>query len=316
MLFPLFKSLGMSAEKAWRTVCIVPAVVGFCMGIITIKNSDDAPKGQYAEMKKHGTMAEVSAAASFRTGAMNFNTWLLFIQYACCFGVELTMNNAAATYFRVKFDLSTEKAAAIASLFGWMNLFARGVGGYLSDKANAKMGMRGRLAFQTLCLVMEGIMVYIFSNSNSLGLAIFLMVIFSSFVQAAEGSTYGIVPYVNPPATGAIAGIVGAGGNTGAVCFGLGFRNLETMSAFYLMATSIVVSGVLSLFIFIKGHAGLISGQDSPEVIAAYTKSVIAGQTLEIPEVDVKAAAKLQGSTATAATAPAYHDENFEEEEA
>merc|ERR1711998_678404 len=170
-----------------------------------------------------------------------------------------------------------------------------------------KMGMRGRLAFQTLCLVMEGIMVYIFSNSNSLGLAIFLMVIFSSFVQAAEGSTYGIVPYVNPPATGAIAGIVGAGGNTGAVCFGLGFRNLETMSAFYLMATSIVVSGVLSLFIFIKGHAGLISGQDSPEVIAAYTKSVNAGQTLEIPEVDAAAAAKLQGSTATA---PTYHDMN------
>jgi len=41
MLFPLFKSFGMSAEKAWRTVCIVPAVVGFCMGIITIKNSGE-----------------------------------------------------------------------------------------------------------------------------------------------------------------------------------------------------------------------------------------------------------------------------------
>jgi len=41
MLFPLFKSAGMSAEKAWRTVCIVPAVVGFCMGIITIKNSGE-----------------------------------------------------------------------------------------------------------------------------------------------------------------------------------------------------------------------------------------------------------------------------------
>lgn len=311
MLFPLFKSAGMSAEKAWRTVCIVPAVVGFCMGIITIKNSDDAPKGQYSEMKKHGTMAEVSAAASFRTGAMNVNTWLLFVQYACCFGVELTMNNAAATYFRVKFDLTTEKAAAIASLFGWMNLFARGVGGYLSDKSNAKMGMRGRLAFQTLCLVGEGVMVYIFANSNSLGFAIFLMVIFSSFVQAAEGSTYGIVPYVNPPATGSISGIVGAGGNTGAVCFGLGFRNLETMQAFYLMATCIVVSGVLSLFIFIKGHAGLIAGKDSPEVIAAYKKSsVSAGQTLEIPEVDAAAAAKLQGSSTK--TNPIY----IEEEEA
>ena len=91
-------------------------------------------------MKKNGTMAEVSAAASFRDVAANLNTWILFIQYACCFGVELTMNNAAALYFSGEFDLSTESAAAIASIFGWMNLFARGVGGFISDKANAKMG--------------------------------------------------------------------------------------------------------------------------------------------------------------------------------
>jgi NNP family nitrate/nitrite transporter-like MFS transporter len=95
------------------------------MGIITIKFSDDCPKGDYAELKKNGAMAEVSAAASFRSGAMNVNTWLLFIQYACCFGVELTMNNAAALYFKTSFDLTTEKAAAIASLFGWMNVFGK-----------------------------------------------------------------------------------------------------------------------------------------------------------------------------------------------
>ena len=146
-LFPLFK-LGMSAEMAWRTVCIVPAVVGFCLGGLIMRISDDAPKGMsyflfiqiralirtcffslvsiyilpgnYAEMKRNGSMPEISAAASFRSGAMNFNTWILFIQYGCCFGVELTMNNAAASYFKTRFDLTTEAAAAIASIFGWM----------------------------------------------------------------------------------------------------------------------------------------------------------------------------------------------------
>ena len=268
VLFPLFK-LGMSAEKAWRTVCIVPACVGMLTGFIILKISDDAPKGNYKEMKKNGTMPEVSAAASFRSGAMNFNTWLLFVQYACCFGVELTMNNAAASYFKSTFELTTESAAAIASIFGWMNLFARGVGGFVSDKANARMGMRGRLWWQTICLIIEGIMVLIFANTTSLGLAIFIMVIFSSFVQAAEGSSYGIVPYVNPPVTGSIAGIVGAGGNTGAVGFGLGFRQLETKQAFVLMGSCIIASGFLSLFVCIKGHAGLFTGQDSEEAIAA-----------------------------------------------
>merc|ERR1712125_287089 len=109
---------------------------------------DDAPKGNYAELKKYGAMPEVSAAASFRSGAININTWILFIQYACCFGVELTMNNAAALYFREQFGQTTESAAAIASIFGWMNLFARGLGGFFSDKLNQKMGMRGRLIVQ------------------------------------------------------------------------------------------------------------------------------------------------------------------------
>ena len=45
VLFPLFK-LGMSAEMAWRTVCIVPAVVGFLLGFLIMRISDDAPKGK------------------------------------------------------------------------------------------------------------------------------------------------------------------------------------------------------------------------------------------------------------------------------
>ena len=102
------------------------------------------------------------------------------------------MNNAAASYFHFKFELSIESAAAIASIFGWMNLFARGIGGYVSDKLNTKMGMRGRLLWQGINLILEGIMVFIFANSHSLGIAIFVLVIFSLFVQSAEGSTYGI----------------------------------------------------------------------------------------------------------------------------
>jgi len=263
LLFPLFKYFfDGDASKAWRTVSVVPAVVAFAIGVLIYFYSDDAPKGNYAELKKHGQMADVSASASFRQGALNLNTWLLFIQYACCFGVELTMNNAAALYFKEKFDLSTESAAAIASIFGFMNLFARGLGGYISDKGNARMGMRGRLWAQTICLMLEGALVLVFANTNSLGGAIAVMVFFSLFVQMAEGTSYGIVPYVDPPSTGAIAGIIGAGGNTGAVCFGLGFRNLEYKTAFVLMGSVIMVSSVLSLLIFIKGHAGLICGQD------------------------------------------------------
>jgi len=270
LLFPLFKT-GMSSETAWRTVCIVPACVGFLTGFTILRISDDCPKGNYKEMKANGIMNEVSASASFRDGAMDFNTWIFFIQYACCFGVELTMNNAAASYFKEEFGLTTESAAAIASIFGWMNLFARGLGGFTSDKMNSRMGMRGRLIWQMICLAIEGMMVLIFASTKSLGLSIFILVIFSSFVQAAEGSTYGIVPYVKPVATGSIAGIVGAGGNTGAVCFGLGFRQLpEIKQAFNVMGFTILGSAVITLFVRIKGHRSVLGGEDSEAVKAAW----------------------------------------------
>lgn len=264
-LFPLFKMFyGGDAEKAWRTVCVVPAAVAFTTGIVIKYISDDAPRGNYADLKKHGVMAQVSAAASFRSGAMNINTWILFIQYGCCFGVELTMNNAAALYFRDEFGLSTESAAAIASIFGFMNLFARGLGGWASDWGNKKWGMRGRLIALGGMLLAEGVLIFGFTYSNSLALAIVIMVFFSLFVQAAEGATYGVVPYVDPPATGTIAGIVGAGGNTGAVCFGFGFLYLDYRKAFIIMGACVCGSALLSALVFIKGSSSVFCGEDTP----------------------------------------------------
>lgn len=287
LLFPLFKSIFSGAddpaEKAWRTVCIIPAVVGFGFGLLIYFISDDAPKGQYADLKRHGAMPEISAAASFRSGSLNVNTWLLFIQYACCFGVELTMNNAAALYFKDEFGQSTESAAAIASIFGWMNLFARGLGGYFSDKCSAKAGMRGRIAVHTLFLLLEGVLVIVFANTGSLGVAILVMVFFSLCVQAAEGTSYGIVPYIDPPATGSISGIVGAGGNTGAVCFGLGFRNLDYYDAFILMGSTIIVSSLLSAFIYIKGHSALFCGEDEVIEASSDEKGAAGAGTLVVP---------------------------------
>ena len=78
------------------------------------------------------------------------------------------------------------------------------------------MGMRGRCLcwVQTILLAGEGGLVLVFANSGTLSGAIIVMIFFSLLVQqAAEGSSYDIVPYVvDPPATGSIAGVVGAGG--------------------------------------------------------------------------------------------------------
>lgn len=70
---------------------------------------------------------------------MNVNSWLMFCQYAACFGVELTMNNVAASYFSDEFGLSTSKAGIVASLFGLMNIFARSLGGMWSGESRGRL---------------------------------------------------------------------------------------------------------------------------------------------------------------------------------
>jgi NNP family nitrate/nitrite transporter-like MFS transporter len=263
ILFPIFKVLcGGDSEMAWRTVCVVPAVIAFATGVTIYFISDDSPKGNYHELKAHGVFPKVTTASSSYKGFSNCNSWLLFIQYACCFGVELSMNFAATLYFKDEFGQSTEAAAAIASIFGWLNLFARGVGGFASDYGFYKWGMRGRLWMQTIFLIMEGGFVLVFANTTSLAGSIATLVFFSLFVQAAEGALFAIVPYVDPPNMGSVIGIVGAGGNVGAVAFGFAFRELDYAAAFTIMGACILGSSVLSLFIKIEGHAGILWGKD------------------------------------------------------
>ena len=160
-------------------------------------------------------------------------------------------------------------AAIIASLFGWMNLFARFAGGKMSDMLNLSHGMRGRLFLQSICLLLEGALIVVFAQMQSLGAAIAVMCIFSIFVQAAEGAIYGVVPYVSTKVTGASAGIVGAGGNIGGIVFSSCFRQLPYKTAFVVMGGLVMGSSLLNVFIHIPGHAGLITGEDSEIVVTA-----------------------------------------------
>jgi len=270
ILLPLIQlGAGGNVAIAWRTVCIIPAVVCFVTGIVVYRISDDAPKGTYRELKAHGMFPKhLTAWSSFINVASNPNAWIFFIQYACSFGVELTMTNAAALYFQDQFGQSTAAAGAIASIFGWLNLFARGLGGFLSDWANYKWGMRGRLWAQFICLFSEGVMVLVFANSSSLTGSIVALVFFSMLVQMTDGTNFAIIPYIDPPNMGSVCGIAGAGGNSGAVAFGFAFKLLPYKTAFLIMGCSIIGVSFTTILVHIKGYRTLFWGKDlrvSPE---------------------------------------------------
>jgi len=144
----------------------------------------------------------------------------MILQYGACFGTELAMNAQLATHFRTYFQMEAGGASVLAGCFGLMNLFARSLGGIVSDKLFTKFGFPGRIWAQFLGLFFEGIFLLGFGfvdNSQPWYVALIVLLCFSIFVQMSEGTSYGVVPFMNPKQLACTSALAGAGGNLGAV---------------------------------------------------------------------------------------------------
>ena len=224
LLFGGILILGFEAGDAWRLAMVGPGALLLLLGIAYYLLTQDAPSGDFRELRQGGAARRAGGAmASFRAAAGDRRVWALFTVYAACFGVELTINNVAALYFHDRFSLGLAAAGVIAGLFGMMNIFARTLGGYFSDRVGARWGVTGRVRLLFLLVLVEGAALVLFSRIGVLAAAVATMIVFSVFVQMAEGATFGVVPFINPAALGGVAGIVGAGGNAGAVAAGFLF---------------------------------------------------------------------------------------------
>ena len=113
-------------------------------------------------------------------------------------------------------------------------------------------------AVHAVSLLAEGLVLVVFSYVEGVAMAIFTLVVFSIFTQAAEGTTFAIVPFVAPKSLGAVAGVVGAGGNVGAVVWGLMFMFGSSGPAGYRhLGGIIILSAFLTLGINIRGAGSL-----------------------------------------------------------
>lgn len=145
---------------------------------------------------------------------------MLFITYAACFGVEVFIHNIAAIYYVDHFHLSLKAAGLAAGSFGLLALFARALGGWLSDRAAARRGLGVRANLLCALMIGEGLGLVCFAHANGIALALVAMLVFGLFTHMACGATYALVPFIDRKALGGVAGIIGAGGNVGAVAAG------------------------------------------------------------------------------------------------
>jgi NNP family nitrate/nitrite transporter-like MFS transporter len=253
LIFAAIISLGAGKFLGWRLAMVIPGAVLLLTGIAYYFFTQDAPDGNFKELRDRGELpaADDKDHGSFLLAAKDLRVWALFVIYAACFGVELTINNIAALYFFDRFKLDLETAGIIASLFGLMNIFARTLGGVYSDKFAKNYGLGGRVKFLFAVLLLEGLALLVFSQMSVLILAISSMVVFSLFVQMSEGATYGVVPFINKKALGSVAGIVGAGGNAGAVAAGFLFRSesLTTQDGLLYLGLFVVIASAFAALV-------------------------------------------------------------------
>ncbi|MFT3926035.1 MAG: MFS transporter [Myxococcales bacterium] len=251
LLMASLVSLGVSQAWGWRLAMVVPGALMFVWGLLYSRVTQDYPAGNAEDgvtpLKKYGASHE----NAFLLACRDYRVWALFLTYASCFGVELTFHNLAALYYKDTFSLSLTAAGVVAGSYGLMNIFARGLGGYASDRVAMRFGIRGRVLLLGLLLVGEGVGLVLFSQMRTLPAAIAAMVLFALFTQMASGGTYAVVPFLNRRALGSVAGIVGAGGNVGAVIAGLLFREAQApmSTTFAWLGLTVIACASLTLFV-------------------------------------------------------------------
>ncbi|MDO6737305.1 MFS transporter [Wenyingzhuangia sp. 2_MG-2023] len=210
-------SFGVAETEAWRYSMIIAGVICFLMGIVYYFCTQDTPEGNFKDLKASGQMPELKKdEAGFGVAVKDYRVWILFLVYAACFGMELTVYGTMDDYLQNTFQLERVTAGNLVLSFALMNIFARTLGGFFGDKFGKLKGLRGRVIFLTVILAIEGMMLMLFSGVDNFIVAFAFLIGFSLSVQMAEGATFSVVPFINKKAIGSISGIVGAGGNVGA----------------------------------------------------------------------------------------------------
>lgn len=203
--------------------------------------------------------------------------------YFANFGAELAVVSMLPMFFESVFAgitgprgnllMTATFAGIIASSFAFVNLFARPLGGYISDKmANRKrtmliymvgiglgflgMGLIGK--YGPLDDTGVATIVPLFKGAWWLVVAIIITVTASIFVQGAEGATFAVIPSINKKMTGQIAGMAGAYGNVGAVIYLVVYSIVDSKTFFFIIAGGAALSFIYCL-IFLKEPKGAFS---------------------------------------------------------
>lgn len=159
--------------------------------------------------------------------------------YFANFGAELAVVSMLPMFFEETWGLTAAAAGLIAASFAFVNLFARPMGGLVSDRfGNRRFVMLAYMLGIAVGFALMGLM----NSKWPLVVAVAITIACSFFVQGAEGATFGIIPSIKRRLTGQISGMAGAYGNVGAVFYLFVFMFVTPSQFFLIIAAGAFIS--------------------------------------------------------------------------
>jgi NNP family nitrate/nitrite transporter-like MFS transporter len=187
--------------------------------------------------------------------------------YFANFGAELAVVSMLPMFFEETWGLTAAAAGLIAASFAFVNLFARPMGGLVSDRfGNRRFVMMAYMLGIAIGFALMGMM----NSKWPLVIAVAITIGCSFFVQGAEGATFGIVPSIKRRLTGQISGMAGAYGNVGAVFYLFIFMFVDASTFFLIIAAGAFISWV-ACYLWLKEPEG---GFGDEYVISSVDKAI------------------------------------------
>ena len=208
--------------------------------------------------------------------------------YFANFGAELAVVSMLPMFFEETWGLSAAVAGLIASSFAVVNLFARPMGGLVSDRfGNRRFVMLAYMLGIAIGFALMGLM----NSKWPLVIAVMITIGCSFFVQGAEGATFGIIPSIKRRLTGQISGMAGAYGNVGAVFYLFLFMYVDASQFFLIIAAGAFLSWVACLFWLKEPEGGF-----GDEYLVSSVDEAIAREGRERREAQAQLALVFKGS--------------------
>jgi NNP family nitrate/nitrite transporter-like MFS transporter len=208
--------------------------------------------------------------------------------YFANFGAELAVVSMLPMFFQETWGLTAVAAGLIASTFAFVNLFARPMGGLVSDRfGNRRFVMLAYMLGIAIGFALMGLL----DSKWPLVVAVAITIACSFFVQGAEGATFGIIPSIKRRLTGQISGMAGAYGNVGAVFYLFVFMFVTPSQFFFIIAAGAFLSWLACYFWLQEPEGGF-----GDEYVISSVDQAIAREAREKREAQEQLALVFQGS--------------------